>query len=188
MVKQIYEKFEEEECILTEANRWKKPSEVLIDDEEIKKIITNDDLQKYLGKEYLSEKIKAKKQILNRLGVKDFSINDLIKCLENEEWIKNQNEEWFARLFNYLSKEKLSKEQLKRLKSLKIIKLENGELTSIREDIVFFPLEKKETYCFENELKVIGKDIIDSISKYEREKRDTILGFLKKLGLKKADP
>jgi len=188
MVKQIYEKFKEEECILTEANRWKKPSEVLIDDEEIKKIITNDDLQKYLGKEYLSEKIKAKKQILNRLGVKDFSINDLIKCLENEEWIKNQNEEWFARLFNYLSKEKLSKEQLKRLKSLKIIKLENGELTSIREDIVFFPLEKKETYCFENELKVIGKDIIDSISKYEREKRDTILGFLKKLGLKKADP
>jgi len=188
MVKQIYEKFEEEECILTEANRWKKPSEVLIDDEEIKKIITNDDLQKYLGKEYLSEKIKAKKQILNRLGVKDFSINDLIKCLKNIDWIKKQNVVWFANLFRYLSKKKLSDKQLERLKNLHILKLENGELTSVNKGIVFFPLKKKVVYGFENELRMIKKDIIDIVSKQEKEEKDKTLEFFKRLGFKQADP
>ena len=188
LVEQIYEKLKEEECILTEANRWKKPSEVLIGDEKIKKIVTNEDLQKFFGKEYLSGKIKAKKSILSKLGVRDFSVDDLIKCLENVEWIEKQNEEWFASLFSYLSKKKLSNEQLERLKSLKIIKLENGKLTSINEGVVFFPLEKKEAYGFESELRVIKKDIVDTISKYEKEERDSILEFLKKLGLKQADP
>jgi len=111
----------------------------------------------------------------------------LIKCLENTEWIKKQNEEWFANLFRYLSKKKLSDEQLERLKNLDIIKLESGELTSINEGVVFFPLEKKVVYGFENELRVIKKDIIDAISKYEKEEIDKILEFLKKLGLKQAD-
>lgn len=188
LVDQIYEKLGEEECILTEANKWKKPSEVLIGDEEIKKIIKNEDLQKFFGKEYLSEKIKAKKPILHKLGVRDFSVDELIKCLENTEWIKKQNEEWFACLFRYLSKKKLSDEQLKRLEGLEIIKLENGEFTSINESVVFFPLEKKEIYGFEGELRVIKKGIVDIISKYEKEERENILEFLKKLGLKHTNP
>lgn len=188
LVEQIYEKLKEEECILTEANKWKKPSEVLIGDEEIKKVIKNEDLQRFFGKEYLSEKIKAKRPILHKLGVRDFSVDELIKCLENTEWIKKQNEGWFACLFRYLSKKKLSDKQLERLKSLKIIKLESGEPTSINEGVVFFPLEKREIYGFEGELRVVKKEIVDIISKYEKEERENISEFLKKLGLKQANP
>jgi len=116
----------------------------------------------------------------------------LIKCLENTEWIKKQNEEWFANLFRYLSrylsKKKPSDGQLERLKSLKIIKLENGQLTSLNEGVVFFPLERKEVYGFEGELRVIRNDIINTILKYKKEERDGVLEFLKKLGLKQADP
>jgi len=187
LVEQIYERLKEEECILTEANRWRRPSEVLIGDEEIKKIVSNDDLQKFFGKEYLSERIKSKKSILRKLGVRDFSIDDLIKCLEKSEWVKKQDEKWFANIFRYLSKKKLSDEQLERLNNLDIIKLENGELTSINQSVVFFPLEKKVVYGFENELRVIKKEVIDVISKYEKEEMDNILEFLKKLGLKQAD-
>ncbi|RLI79421.1 hypothetical protein DRP05_03955 [Archaeoglobales archaeon] len=188
LVEQIYERLREEECILTEANKWKKPSEVWIGDEEIKKIVPNKDLQKFFEKEYLSEKIKAKKSILHKLGVRDFSIGNLIECLEKTEWVKKQNDEWFANLFRYLSKKKLSDEQLERLKNLCIIKLENGKLTSINEGAIFFPLEKKTMYGFESELRVIKKDIIDVILEREREERDKILEFLKRLGLKQADP
>ena len=188
VVEQIYERLKEEACILTKTNRWKKPSEVLIGDDEIKEIVTNEDLQKFFGKEYLSDKIKAKKQVLQKLGVNDFSIDDLIKCLENKEWIKNQNEEWFAKLFNYLSKKKLSDEQLERLRSLEIIKLENGELTSINKGAVFFPLERKAVYGFEDELRIIKKDIIDIVSEQKKEEKDRILEFLKRLGLKQAHP
>jgi len=187
-VEQIYEKLRGEACILTKSNKWRRPSEVLIGDSEIQEIVTNEDLQKFFGKEYISDKIKAKKQVLQKLGVKDFSINDLIKCLENKEWIKNQNEEWFAKLFSYLSKKKLSDEQLERLKNLEIIKLENGELTSINKGTVFFPLERQSVYGFEDELRVIEKAIIDIVSKQDKEERDKILEFLKRLGLKQADP
>ncbi|MCD6398647.1 MAG: hypothetical protein J7L08_01895, partial [Candidatus Aenigmarchaeota archaeon] len=190
VVEQIYEKLKEEACILTKTNKWKRPSGVLIGDDKIQEIVTNEDLQKFFGKEYLSDKIKAKKQVLQKLGVNDFSIDDLIKCLENKEWIKNQNEEWFAKLFNYLSKKKLSDEKLERLRSLEIIKLENGEFTSINDDTIFFPLkkERKEIYGFENELRVIKKEIVDNILKQEKEERDKILEFLEELGLKRADP
>lgn len=189
LVEQIYERLKEKECILTKARKWRKPSEVLICDEEIKKIIANEDLQKFLGKEYLLEKIKAKKSILRKLGVRTFLIDDLIKCLENTEWIKNQNKEWFASLFRYLSKKKLSDEQLERLKNLDIIKLENEELTSINEGgAVFFPLERETVYGFEDKLRILKKDIIDVVSEQEKEERDKILEFLKRLGVKQADP
>jgi len=188
VVEQIYEKLKKEACILTKTNNWKRPSEVLIGDDEIKEIVTNEDLQKFFGKEYLSDKIKVKKQVLQKLGLNDFSINGLIKCLENKEWIKNQNEKWFVKLFNYLSKKKLSDEQLERLKDLDIIKLENGELTSINKGAVFFPLERKAVYGFEDELRIIKKDIIDIVSEQKKGEKDKILEFLKRLGLKQAHP
>jgi len=189
VVEQIYGKLKEEACILTKTNNWKRPSEVLIGDDEIKEIVTNEDLQKFFGKEYLSDTIKAKRQVLQKLGVNDFSIDDLIKCLENKEWIENKNEEWFAKLFNYLSKKKLSDEHLERLRSLEIIKLENGELTSINKGAVFFPLERKAVYGFEDELRIIKRDIIDTISKRKKEERDKIISeFLQRLGLKQAHP
>lgn len=182
LVAQIYEKLKDENCILTESNKWKKPCEVLIGDEEIKKIVTNEDLQGFFKKEYLSEKVKGKKAIFQKLGIKDFSVDDLIQCLENTEWIKKQNETWFAHLFSYLNKKNLSNKQLEQLKCSKIIKLENGELTSTSEGVVFFPLEKKEVYGFENEIRVIEKGIIEI-----EEEKNSILEFLKKLGLKQAD-
>ena len=188
LVEQIYEKLREEPCILTKSNNWKRPSEVLIGDSKIQEIVTNENLQNFFGKEYISHEIKAKKQVLQKLGIKDFSINDLIKCLENKEWIKIQNDKWFARLFNYLSKKKLSDEELERLKDLDIIRLENRELTSINKGPVFFPLEKRTIYGFEDELRIIKKDIIDIVSEQNKEEKDNILEFFKKLGLKQAHP
>ncbi|NKQ39428.1 MAG: hypothetical protein HF967_08220, partial [Methanosarcinales archaeon] len=177
IVEQIFEKLKEEECILTSEDRWKKPSKILVGNEEIKKIVTNEDLQKFFEKEYISERVKAKKPILIKLGVEYFLIKDLIKCLENTEWIKKQNDEWFVSLFSYFSKEKLSDEQLNQLKHTKIIKIESEELTSINGYKVFIPLEKKETYGFEHELNVIKKDIIDAIYECEKEEKDGISEF-----------
>lgn len=188
LVEQIYEKLRDEECILTETDSWKKPSDVLIGNKEIRELVPNGDLQEFLGKEYLSEKIKSKKSIFSRLGVRDFSIDDLIKFLEKTEWLKNQDAEWFARLFSYLSRKILPDEKLNQIKDLPIIKLQSGELTSINSGIVFFPLSKKVLYGFENELRVIDSDIIESILKQEKEEKDKTLEFLRKLGLKQSDP
>ena len=189
VVEQIYEKLKNIECILTETNQWKKPLEVLIGDKEIRKLVSNEDLKNFFDKEYLSTEIKAKKPIL-RLGVEEFSIDNLIKCLENTEWVKKQDDDWFAFLYEYLSKQKLSDAQLKQLKGLDIIRLENEELTSIKEGAIFLPLDKKgKGYGFENELRIIKGNIIDIISGRERQEKDLkILEFLKKLDIQPSDP
>jgi len=188
LVNQIYESLKKEECILTDTEQWRKPSEVLIGDEKIKELIPNEDLQRFLGKEYMSQKIKAKKSVLNKLGVREFSIDDLIKCLENTEWIKTRENEWFVKLYAYLNYKKLSYTELEKIRSSKIIKLENEELTSIKEGTIFFFLEKKVMYGFENELRVIKKDIMKAIFAQEKEKKEEILKFLKDLGIKRANP
>jgi len=187
-VERIYKRLKEEECILTEVNIWKKPSEVLIGNKEIKKIVTNEYLYKFFRKEYLSDKIKAKKQVLHKLGIRDFSINDLIGILGSTEWLKKQGDKWFARLYKYLSNKKLSEEQLENLRNLDIIRLENGEVTSINKDTVFFPIEKERTYGFESELRIIRRDIIDIISTCRKEEKDEVFAFLEKLGIRYATP
>ncbi len=191
IVEQIYKKLQNTECILTETNQWKKPLDVFIDDEEIRKLVSNEDLKNFFGKEYQSTKIKPT-QILRRLSVEKFSIEKLIKCLENTEWVKKQNDDWFAFLYEYLSKlskQKLSDAQLKQLKGLDIIRLENEELTSVNDDAIFLPLDEKgKDYGFENELRIIKRDVIDIISGRERQEKDKILEFLKKLDIEYSNP
>jgi len=191
VVEQIYEKLKNTGCILSEANEWKKPTDILIGDNEAKKLVSNEDLKNFFDKEYISSDVKAKKSILQqKLGVEEFSINHLIRCLEDEDWVKNHNNEWFADLFEYLSKQRISNETLDQLKELKIVKLENGEIASINGGVIFFSLYKKgRDYGFEDELRILKKDIIDIIA--EREKQDKnlkILNFLKKLGIQRPNP
>ena len=186
---QIYVNLRDTECILTETNLWKKPSDVLIGDEKIKKLVPNEDLKNFFGKEYLSSKIKAEKPILNELGVVKFSNEDLIKCLENTEWVEKQSDDWFALLYEYLSKE-LPISLLGQLKGLDIIRLENGELTSGGVKAVFRSIDKKgKEYGFEKELRIAKRNIIDLITEREKQEKDLkILVFVKNLGIRSSEP
>ena len=187
---QIYANLRDTECILTETDLWKKPSDVLRGDEKIKKLVPNDDLKNFFGKEYLSSEIKAKKSILDELGVVNFSDEDLIKCLENTEWVKKQSDDWFALLYEYLSEQELPNNLLGQLKGLDIIRLENGELTSGREEDVFRSIDKKgKEYGFEKELRLAKRNIIDLITKREKQENDLkILEFVKSLGIRSYEP
>ncbi len=190
VAKQIYKNLQNTECILSETNVWKKPTDILIGDDDAKKLVPNKDLKNFFGKEYLSDKVKTKKSILRELGVNDFSIKNLIECLKNKEWVEKQNDEWFANLFEYLSKQYLSDETLAQLKKLKIIKLENEALASIDEGVIFFPLDKEgKGYGFEDELRIFKRDIINIITEREKKDKDLkILDFLKKLKIQRPNP
>ncbi|MHA1381919.1 MAG: sacsin N-terminal ATP-binding-like domain-containing protein, partial [Candidatus Helarchaeota archaeon] len=183
VVNGLYSKLREKDCILTETNRWCKPSEVFFTDKEIKKVISNEEVKRNFGKEYISRKMKVKKLILQKLGVKNFSIDNLFTCLENDDWVKNRNAKWFADLFKYLSNKKLSYNQLEKLRELNIIKLENNELTAINAGIIFFPLKHK-NYGFEKELRILKRGIFDNISKFGKEDRENVQNLLEDLGLK----
>lgn len=186
-VEQIFQHLQRWECALTESNQWRKPGEVLNASKEVRELISNNDAIRLFGKEYLSSKVLGKSSVFRELGILEVSARDLIKCLEQTEWLTKKSDEWFYKLFDYLSKQKLSDEEIEYLRNLKILKLQNGELASINEDPVFFPLDKKgKDYGFETELRIIRKNIYQMISR-DKENAQRILGFLRDLGVQDSD-
>lgn len=144
MVKQIQNNLREAKCLLTESNGWRKPYEVYRADNDTRALITNDVLNKFFNKEYISPDIKVNKEILDELGVPEFEFSDLVQCLQKEEWLINQSDEWFTRLYAYLNHKVLEDKQIEAIKKLKIIRLESNELTSPSESNIFFPIGQKE--------------------------------------------
>lgn len=186
VVEQIHNVLRETECILTESGNWRKPADTFSADDDIRNLISNDDLKSFFNKEYISSKVKTEQKILNALRVQAFGLNNLFDCLQNTEWLQKQSDKWFVKLYIYLNnlnKQNLTKQRLQALKELKIIRLENNELASISEKSVFFPLDKKGNYGFEKELRVIKTALIGG-KETERE----VAEFLKKLGVRSAFP
>ncbi|MCX7811237.1 MAG: DUF3883 domain-containing protein [Leptospiraceae bacterium] len=185
VVNQIHNKLREYECILTESDNWCKPQEVFRADKEIRELIPNDDLKEFFGKEYISSDIKANKSTLDALKVSEFEFSHLAQCLQKTEWLKQQSDEWFIKLYSYLNSRNLGEEQLRELKELRILRLENDELASTIEKPVFFPLDKKGDYGFEKELRIIKRTIYEP---KDREKKEAVGEFLKKIGVQDASP
>ncbi|MGC8657114.1 MAG: sacsin N-terminal ATP-binding-like domain-containing protein, partial [Thermoplasmata archaeon] len=198
MCDSIINKLKEMECILTESNTWKKPSDIFLvsnENEKIRNIIKNEDLKDFFDKEYISSEINATKEILKKLGVEDFELEDLTKCLENEDWVKKHNDEWFGTLYDYLydylskvKQDNEKKEKIEKLKKLKIIPLESNEIVSIENvNPVFFPLgENNNNYEFEKEeLKVVKRSILNT---KDKKKQENISNFTQILGVTKEDP
>jgi hypothetical protein len=185
VVNQIHNNLREYECILTESDNWCKPQEVFRANKEIRELIPNDDLKEFFGKEYISSDIKANKSTLDALKVPEFEFSHLAQCLQKTEWLKQQSDEWFIKLYSYLNSRNLGEEQLRELKELRILRLENDELASTIEKPVFFPLDKKGDYGFEKELRIIKRTICEP---KDREKKEAVEEFLKKIGVQDASP
>ncbi len=186
VVEQIHNALRRTQCILTESENWLEPQKVFRADDDIRSLIPNDDLKYFFDdKEYISTHIRAKRDILDVLKIPQFGLDELLQCLEREEWLKQQNDDWFIRLYFYLSSKHFGEEQIKKLKILKIVRLESDELTSIKDGPVFTPLDKKGDYGFEKELRIIKRTFFEI---QEKEKGDVIKDFLKKIGIQNASP
>jgi len=187
VVEQIHTHLQKTECILTESGNWRKPADVfLTEDTKIIKLISNDDLRLFFNKEYISPRLKAKREILTALGVETLGFAHLVKCLEKTEWLEKQSDEWFFRLYAYLNSLKLTEMQILELRKLKIMRLENNTLTSTLDGPVFFPLHGQSDYGFEAELRLLKRNILTGKRK---ETKEAIVAFLdKKIGVKHASP
>ncbi|BAZ52827.1 hypothetical protein NIES4103_54920 [Nostoc sp. NIES-4103] len=179
VVSEIHNQLKTSECILTESGKWQIPSHVVQVDEQIRKLISNADLPQLLKKEYIHTEVKAKTSILESLGVKKFSFDDLLQCLQNNEWLEKQSDKWFVQLYSYLKSCNLNDYyDLPRIKKLKIIQLENNKLASTTETSIFFPFNNVGEYIFE--LQFIKRTLLESTSKF------AVTEFLKKLGVQNA--
>ncbi len=179
VVSEIHNQLKLSKCILTESGKWQTPADVVQVDEQVRKLISNTDLQELLNKEYIHSKVKAKFDILESLGVKKFIFDDLLQCLQNNEWLQKQSDNWFIELYIYLKNCNLNDySDLPKIKKLKIILLENNQLASTAKTSIFFPLNLNNTGEYSFELKFIKRTLVAATSKY--------LDFLKKLGVQNA--
>lgn len=181
VVEDLKESLLKTECILTESKKWLNPSKVFRASKDLRKLISNKDLIKFFDKEYLSPEVQnnTENQILDFLEISSFSIEDLIKCLNDKDWLEAQPDKWLRELYGYLENESLDEDLLEEIGNLSIIRLENTEMQSPNDNPIFFPFRKKQIYGFEHKLPFIKKETLSSKEVDE---------FLKKLNISNPQP
>jgi hypothetical protein len=195
VVDDFHSTLKEYECVITESGKWVKPNDVFRPDQKIRKIISNNDVLKKFNREFLHSKNNISDEIQKVLGIARFDLDELLQFLSDEEWLNQKNDEWFTDLYLYLHFKlpyirtfksiNFSISPVDKLKSCKIIRLENGTLSSINAQTVFFPLSSGKTYGFENDLDIIKKSLIKNETDENQAK---IREVLKELGLKDSTP
>lgn len=185
VVGQIYSKMSESECILSDSGNWKKPRDLLRANKEERMLFPNNIVEKHLAREYVSNKIRIRKEILSALGVEVFDFDVLQKLLADHEYVSKQPISWFNRLYAYLMNSKLNKEQIAKSLCLRIFPLENNKVVSAEEETIFMPLDKKEIYGFEDELSILDRRLFKN---YNLEQKAEFIKFLHDFGIKETEP
>lgn len=182
----IVELLKETECILTASGRWAKPSEVVLASGPIRQLLTNDDIKKHLQKELINEAFHADSRVLKLLEVSSFSVNDLIACLTDTSWVASKGDTWLVRMLAFLNTWNWSDAGLKTLRKMRIVPLENGLLDSPAGGQIFFPLDRRTTYGFEEGLRIVKRDLLKAA---DGSTVDSARKFLRgSLGIRPADP
>ncbi|MCS3921956.1 hypothetical protein M2325_000641 [Methanococcus voltae PS] len=182
VVTAIYKQMQKINCIYTEDENWKKPSEVkrTKNKDEIREILTNEELMHHFKLEYLNSSVQPKllKEVSSELGLDLFDDYKLFDYLNNEKKdnILRKGNEWFVNLYKYLEDSKLP---LDLIKKLPLIPLENNTLSNCNKDNIYFPLSESKGYSFENKLRIIKKDIGNN---------KEVTTFLKNYGLIEPKP
>ena len=148
-------------CMLTESGDWRAPGQVLQPDSECRQIIPNRELQRIVGKEYLSSKVSADSAVLDAIGCERFGMNHLLACLEDAEWVRTRAVDWFAVLYRYLTHRRTGSDaQRERLRSIKFLCLTSGDVTSLADGAVFLPFDRTRSYGFEHELRLLNAECL----------------------------
>lgn len=180
----IIELLKETDCVLSTDNYWMSPSSILISDNSCKELFNENELFELINKEFVSKEILTFRDILNELGCENFSIEHLIECLKDEEWVSGHkdNWDWFSKLFIYISGKVINDSIIQEIKKLKIFPLKNGEISTANEN-VFFPLNF-DSYGFEECLSILDVRVLP---KTDSPNRGRVLNFLEKVGISKAE-
>ena len=181
----IVESLKQAECILTASGRWAKPSEVLLVGEQLRQLLTNDDVKDHLQKEFIDKTFQVDAKVLQLLGVGHFGFGDLVTCLKDTKWLAAKGEGWLVRMLAYLNRT-WSKDSLDVLCKLTLVPLEGGTLDSPTTRQIFFPLDRRTSYGFEQGLRIVRRSLFKA---GDATTVDAARKFLRgSLGVRPAEP
>ena len=122
---------------------------------------------------------------MREAGVREIGINQVLDWLEKQEsnWFESKCEDWLRSLYLYLNSQK---SELKQIKKLPLVRLENGEQVCAKDGLAFFPPdtdeEREEITPFLKELPILMSALLEGDDSYE------IGAFLKRLGVRALHP
>lgn len=182
---QIVTRLKQCDCLPVHSGEWRKPDHILFADRQFRELFSSEDILEDLGLEYASGNLpSALKPVALRLGANEPTLQHLFQLLQNKTRLIAHSTEWFSKLYRYLAP-RLSRDTLvKRARGLALVRLENGSLTSVAEGSVFFPLELKRRYGFEDELRLVDPQIFSGSDAEDSE----IIRLLRALGVQQASP
>lgn len=155
VVSDLYSSLRAAESLQGETGNWYRPEQLLRAERDTRTLIPNTELKQLLGVEYLNSKTNAKVEVLDELRCVRFSEGHLTKCLENETWLQAKPDDWLSSLYAWFSRHFEKGDNVMRFRQTKMLRLEDGRLTSLAEGEVFFPPETKVRYGFEHELRTL---------------------------------
>ena len=184
--KVIRDELREAPCVLAASGEWVTPSKTLIADDAVQAILSNPDVLRLLGKQFVAGTFRADTALLCDLGAAPFTPDDLVTCLRASDWLAERPDEWFTRLFAYLGTQELDA-YVEELRELSLVPLESGGLTSTADARggVFFPPSRRRKYGFESGLLVVRHSVLDSA---EKGQTAAVMKFLRQLGVQPAYP
>ena len=121
-------------------------------------------------------------KIMKEVGVEVASVKRVLRWLENKskEWFEDRCNNWLYSLYIYLNKQN---PELKRIKKLPLLRLENGSHLCASNSPVFFPpntsKEREDIAPFINELPIVQPTLLEG---------NDIKTFLKNIGVKTLQP
>ena len=124
-------------------------------------------------------------KVMREAGVKEVSVSQVLGWLEKQshDWFEARPKEWLRRLYASLKEQKA---ELKRIKKLPLVRLENGKHVCASDQAVFLPPniddEREEIKPFLDELPIVMPTLL------EGEEHNDIEAFLKNVGVKDLHP
>ncbi len=87
---------------------------------------------------------------LKTIGIKPFTLPDILFCLEDTKWLKEHDLKWFIKLFRYLKTQKFSPSDLNERKIVPIKRNKKFNLSCDKDQPIYYSFNEDDKASFEN--------------------------------------
>jgi hypothetical protein len=173
-------------CIPVEDGGWDTPAKTLMRDEGgLSELVDAETLGRLLARRYIDTSRPRMSMALALLGCETFGTGTLITCLKDKAWTAACPAEWFGKLYTLLSRRTLTQSESTGLRNGYVLRLAGGAVTAGGTPSVFRSLGRKTSYGFEEELKLLDPEVLQSVDKGAA---DSVRKLLITWGIRDAEP
>jgi len=139
--------------ILTSDDKWVKPSEAILATPVVQELLDQEKLADLKSRyHFVHPEVKEAKGFLKEIGVSKLEEHEMLKALEDKDWVASKDDDWFRRLYNFLWMGLYSDNRWEdswrlrnKARDLPFIKT-SQDVVMRAEAVLFPPIQEQETY------------------------------------------